>query len=305
MLHPALVVLWMGAFGVPNPAAAQDDPVLATYQRQGLRYEAAEDAYQAALTARRVIQSDFDAQLDSVRIARASGDQAAFDRASERNMLLARELSRADRRVEATSDSLQVARREYLDAMDARVTALLERQDSATTRDEAQRISALLADLRNQYRELESSSDIFTPQALVLTGVLAYNPTDTPSRLRQKVELATRRIEEMQARIAEADDRIEGIEQRIQLARQSDNFQSSLGRFDDIAVPVGAPGQSRSQGDQAVSDSTGVLTEPQSLEEQLRGWRELRGQLEEMLGSFLRLREELEAHIGADRPRRR
>lgn len=303
MLHPALVVLWMGVLGGLQPASAQLDPTLAELQRQELRYTAAEDAYQAAVTARRVIQADFDAQLDSVRLAR--GDQEAFDRISERNMLLARELSRMDRRVEEASDSLQAVRRNYLDAMDARVTVLLERQDSARTRDEAQRIGALIADLSNQYRELESSSDIFTPRALVFTGVLAYNPTDTPSRLRQKVELATRRIEEMQARIAEADDRIEGIEQRIRLARQSDNFQSSLGRFDDTSVPVGAPGQSRSQGDPAVSDSTGVLTEPQSLEEQLRGWQELRGQLEEMLESFVGLREELESHIGADRPRMR
>lgn len=281
------------------PAAAQQDPTLAELQRQERRYDAAEDAYQAALTARRVVQGDFDAQLDSVRLARASGDQEAFDRASERNMLLARELSRMDRRVEATSDSLEVVRRDYLGAMDARVTVLLERQDAATTRDEAQRIGALIADLYNQYRELEESSDILRPQALQLTGVLAYNPRDTPSRLRQKLELATRRIEEVQARIEEADDRIEGIEQRIRLARQSDNFQSALGRFGDTNVPVGPPGQSRSQGDPAVSDTTGVLTEPQSLEEQLAGWREYRVQLEQMLESFMEVREELESHIGA------
>ncbi len=299
MIHPAFVVLCLCAVpGSALPLPAQSDPTLEVLQQETLRYRAAEDAHQAAVTARQVVQSTFDATLDSVRAARATGDQEAFDRASERNMLLARDLSRMDRRVEETSEALKAARRQLLEAMDARVGVLLERQDQATTPAEAERVGALIADLYHQYRELEESSDILTPQPVVFAGRLSYTPRDTPSRLSQKLELATRRIEEIGDRITEADERIRGIQDRIRLARQSDNFQSSLGRFDDTAVPVGAAGQRRTAGDPAVTDSTGVRTEPQSLEMQLEGWRELKVQLEAMLESLIVVRDELLLHVG-------
>lgn len=299
VLNPAFVVAWLGVLLATLPLVAQQDPTLDDLQFQTVRYRAAEDAYQAALTAREVVQLSFDASLDSVRVARDGGNQEAFDRASEQNMLMARDLSRMDLRVEETSDSLQTARRDLLESMDSRVTVLLERQDSASTRGEAERIGALITDLYNQYRDLENSSEILTPKPVVLTGVLVYTPRDTPSRLSQKIELATRRIEDLQDRLDETDDRILGIEQRIRLARQSDNFQSSLGRFDDTNVPVGPPGQSRSQGDPAVTDSTGVRTQPQSLEDQLGDWQELKVQLEALLESMLAVREELRGHVGA------
>lgn len=299
MLNPALVVACLGVFFGVAPVAGQDDPTLTALVNQTLRYEAAEDAHQAALTARQVVQSDFDASLDSVRIARERRNQDAYDRASESNMLLARQLTQMDRRVEATLDSLQTARRDLLRAMDDRTTVLLRQQDEATTRAEAQRVGALIADLGNQYDELQRSSEILTPRPLAFSGVLTYSPRDPPSRLRQKIELATREIENVQSRITEADDRISGIEQRIRLARRSDDFQSSLGRFDDTRVPVGPPGQTRPQGDPTVSDSTGVRTQPQSLEEQLQGWLDLKEQLEQMLETFIAAREELQAHVGA------
>lgn len=298
-MNPAFIVACLGVLLGAAPLLGQDDPTLEVLLTRTLRYEAAEDAHQAALTARQVVQGTFDSSLDSVQIARTRGDQEAFDRASEQNMLLARELSRMDRRVEATSDTLQLARREVLNAMDARTTVLLERRDAANTRAEAQRVDALIQDLANQYYELEQSSDILTPQPLAFSGVLAYSPRDPPSRLAQKIELATREIEKLENRISEADDRIQGIEQRIRLARRSDDFQSSLGRFDDTRVPVGPPGQTRPQGDPAVTDSTGVRTQPQSLEEQLEGWQTLRRQLEGMLDAIVAAREELQAHIGA------
>lgn len=298
MIHPAFFVLCVSATLAAFPLYAQPDPTLDALQQQTLRHRAAEDAHQAALTARQVVQASFDATLDSVRVARASGDQEAFDRASERNMLLARDLSRMDRRVEETSDSLKAARRTLLQALDDRVGVLLEQQDDAATRTEAEEAGALIADLYNQYRELEESSDILTPQPVVFSGRLAYTPRDTPSRLSQKLELATRRIEEVEDRISEADDRIRGIRDRIRLARQSENFQSSLGRFDDTSVPVGAAGQRRTSGDPTVADSTGVRTEPQSLELQLEGWQELKVQLEAMLDNLVTVRDELLLHVG-------
>lgn len=308
VIHPALVVLCMGllaGFAVPSTASAQD-PTLAQLNEQELRYRAAQDEYEAALSARLVVESDWEAALDSVQAARLASDQEALNRASERHMLVARDLTRMDRRVQQASDSLAAVRAAYLEAMDARLGVLLERQDAAVTRAEAERYQALIEDLGNQYRELEASSDILTPRPLVPQGVLAYNPRDTPSRLRNKIEVATRRIELVQARIAEADDRIEGLEQRIRLQRQQENFRTTLGRFDDTRVPVGPPGQSRSQGDRAVSDSTGVRTAPETLEDQLEGWRTLRSQLETLLERWLEVRDELASHLGeGDRPTRR
>jgi FtsZ-binding cell division protein ZapB len=290
---------------VPSAASAQADTSLAELNAQELRYRAAQIAYDAALAARLVVEADWEAALDSVQAARQATDQEAYDRASERHMLLARDLTRMDRRVQQASDSLGAVRSDYLQAMDVRLGVLLELQDSAATRIEAERYEALIEDLGNQYRELEASSDILTPRPLVPQGVLAYNPRDTPSRLRNKIEVATRRIELVQAGIDEADDRIESIQQRIRLQRQQENFRSTLGRFDDTSVPVGPPGQSRSQGEQAVSDSTGVRTAPETLEDQLEGWQTLRSQLESLLTQFMEVRDELQSHLGASGSSRR
>ncbi|MBT8402246.1 MAG: hypothetical protein KJP18_00215, partial [Gemmatimonadetes bacterium] len=312
VLHPALVVLWMGLAGlsvVPAPTAAQD-PALAQQDQatliqlndQELRHRAAVLAYEQALAARLVVEAQWEAALDSVQIARQSGDQAAYDGASERHMLLARDLTRMDRRVQQVGDSLEAVRSDYLEAMDARLGVLLELQDSALTRADVQRFDLLIADLGNQFRELEASSDVLTPRPLVMQGVLVYSPRDTPSRLRNKIEIANRRIDQVQAGIEEADGRIGGIEQRIRLERQQDNFRSTLGRFDDTRVPVGPPGQSRSQGEQTVSDTTGIRTIPETLDAQLEGWRTLRGQLESMLQRLESVRDELESHLGESPP---
>jgi len=234
-----------------------------------------------------------------VQAARQGSDQEAYDRASERHMLLAQDLTRMDRRVQQASDSLQAARSDYLQAMDARLGVLLEQQDSATTLRQAEGYQALIEDLENEYRDLEASSEVLVPQLLVPQGVLAYNPRDTPSRLRNKIEVATRRIEVVQTAIDEADDRIAGLERRQRLQRQQENFLSPLGRFDDTRIPVGPPGESRSQGQAAVSDSTGVRTAPQSLDDQLEAWQTLRSQLEIRLGVLIRMREELSLYLGS------
>lgn len=278
---------------------AQEDPTRAELNRQELRYQAASDAYEAALTARLVVEAEWEAALDSVQVARQGSDQAVYDRASERHMLLAQDLTRMDRRVQQASDSLQAARSDYLQAMDARLGVLLELQDSADSRQEVANFQALIDDLENEYRSLEASSDDLVPQLLVSQGVLAYNPRDTPARLRNKIEVATRRIEVVQAAIDEADDRIEGLENRQRLQRQQENFLSPLGRFDDTRIPVGPPGQSRSQGQGAVADSTGVRTAPQSIEDQLEAWQTLRGQLETRLEILMRMRDELSSYLGS------
>jgi hypothetical protein len=296
---PALVVLCVGVFFAPNPVLAQDDATRAALILQELRYQAARDAYDASLTARLVVESEWEAALDSVQAARQGSDQAAYDRASERHMLLAQDLTRMDRRVQQASDSLEAARSDYLQAMDARLGVLLELQDSAGSRLESQRYQALIEDLENEYRALEASSEILVPELLVSQGVLAYNPRDTPSRLRNKIEVATRRIEVVQIAIDEADDRIEGLERRQRLQRQQENFLSPLGRFDDTRIPVGPPGQSRSQGQGAVSDSTGVRTAPQSLDDQLEAWQALRSQLETRLAVLMRMRDELSSYLGS------
>ena len=299
MFNPALVVLCVGFFGAPNPALAQNDATRAELNRQELRYQAARDAYDASLTARLVVEAEWEAALDSVQVARQGSNQDAYDRASERHMLLAQDLTRMDRRVQQASDSLQAARSDYLQAMDARLGVLLELQDSARTRVEAENYQALIEDLENEYRSLEGTIETLVPQLLVSQGVLAYNPRDTPSRLRNKIEVATRRIEAVQTAIDEADDRIKGLEQRQRLQRQQENFLSPLGRFDDTRVPVGPPGESRSQGQGAVSDSTGVRTGPETLDDQLEAWQTLRSQLETRLQVLMRMRDELSSYLGS------
>ncbi len=284
--------------------AGQVDSTLAALNEQSLRYRAAEQAYQAALAARVVVQADFDAALAAVDVARRGSDQEAWDRASERAMLQAQDLQRMDRRVQEALDSLADARALYLNAMNDRLTVLLELHDAAATRPEAERIAALVLDLQNQYESLERSTNVLMPQPVSFTGALMYNPRDTPSRLSYKIELANRRIEEMQARIVEADERIKLIGDRIRLRRQSENFNSTLGRFDDTSVPVGPPGQSRSQGQDAVSDSTGVRTLPQTLEDQLEGWTTLRRELESLLQSLIDARAVLRSHLGPPDDRR-
>ena len=48
-----------------------------------------------------------------------------------------------------------------------------------------------------------------------------------------------------------------------------------------------------------MSDSTGVRTAPQSLDDQLEAWQTLRSQLEIRLGVLMRMREELSSYLGS------
>ncbi len=273
---PTAFVLALGVgLAWSHPSSAQSkSPSLAALE---LQYQAAVESYEAALAARQVVESQWRAALDSVSLARNSGDQPRFDQASSAFLLRSDEFDRLDARVQEAGLSVAQYRADLLSAIESEVEQLAARAGGSTDADLRTSLATLARDLQNQYRDLlAEQNENLIPTPVFYPGSLAYNPRDTPDLLQAKAQLVERRIASVQAQLAESDDRINDLERLNRLRRQQGNFNAPLDRFGDVQLPVVTGGQGTGQVE-VVGDSTGL--QPPSLEEQLASWRLQKAQL--------------------------
>lgn len=242
-----------------------------------LEYQAAVESYEAALAARQVVESQWRAALDSVSLARNSGDQPRFDQASSAFLRRSDEFDRLDARVQETSRNLAQYRDALLSAIENEVEQLVAQAGGSTDANLRASLAALARDLQNQYRDLlAQQNENLIPTPVFYPGSLAYNPRDTPDLLQAKAQLVERRIASVQEQLNESEERINDLERLIRLRRQQGNFNAPLDRFGDVQLPVVTGGQGTGQVE-VVGDSTGL--QPLSLEEQLASWRLQKAQL--------------------------
>lgn len=268
-----LIVLTLAGFGLgARSAGAQQTEAEVNLAALELEYEAAMQSYAAALAARRVVESEWRAALDSVTAARASGERALLDQASAEFLARTSEFDRLDERVRDAQLRLTAQRERLLEALEQRSTELVEEADAESSAARRAELFTRVRDLQLQFgevfRQAEGSLD---PTPVFYPGSLAYNPRDTPDLLRAKTQLIERRIEAVSTQIDEASERIDDLERQIRLRRQQENFNAPLDRFGDVQLPVVTGSTEAADASEALSDSLGAR--PPSLDEQLEHWR--------------------------------
>lgn len=200
-------------------------------------YRAAENAYNAVLSARDLERDLLDDALDEVTEARQSGDQARYERALAIYQDRARDLEQSNRELADAASRLDEARRSYLESVLDELDELYEelpQAPNARARDLiGRRIDILLADANQLERPIDPADDPFP--------AINIEPGDTPDEIRAKADLLERYAAGYDLLVLDIDAQIELVEQRQRHARMVRDFGADLSRFGDLRVPVGRP----------------------------------------------------------------
>ncbi|TVR63409.1 MAG: hypothetical protein EA422_09435 [Gemmatimonadales bacterium] len=227
--------LLSGAF-VPGggEALAQEPQVVAE-----AAWSEALASYREILEARDAALRTHDILMDRQEEARRSGDDARARDAMRqvhdqgiRVMLLEQQLRMA-------ADALQAAGRAYLAALEVREEELLDALGSAILPMTRTRLQSQIAELRQEYREVERESG--TPQVGELRPLpdVVVDRRDGPEELRGKAGLLENRAAEYDSVIAGLEREISTRERRLQLERGREDLMAGISRFDDAALTGG------------------------------------------------------------------
>jgi len=215
--------------------------------------------YREVLEARDAALRTHDVLMDRQEEARRLDDDARARDAMRqvhdqgiRVMLLEQQLRIA-------ADALRAAGRAYLVALDAREDELLDALGSAILPMTRTRLQSQLAELRQEYREVERESG--TPQVGELRPLpdVVVDRRDGPEELRGKAGLLENRAAEYEAVIAGLEREITTRERRLQLERGREDLLAGISRFDDAALTGGGISRSGTEVRPTSLDSVGEV----------------------------------------------
>jgi hypothetical protein len=268
------VAMAVATLGSARPAAGQSTEEVLVQRR--LEYQAAKDAYEAARSAFSVVERQFSAALEQVGRARRAGDDAALEDAYALAQDRSAPYSSQEERVNEARQRVAEARRALIDVITVRLGELFDRMDQATSAQERNELDALWRDLRNEQEELEDEQGGGLTLTPVVLPEITFDPRDGPEELEAKAQLLDRRAAVADTIIADVDDRIDALNERLRIERQRRDFLANADRFDDTRVPVVS---SEGAGERpAAADST-VANRPVTLEERLQALQGYREQL--------------------------
>lgn len=252
--------------GAPAGATAQITEAMVAQRRLELR--AARSAYDAALGAFNVVDRQWSAALEEVNAARRSGDTGRLERAYA--LAQDRSVPRRDqeKRLEEAGAALVRVRDALIDALVARLEALVREMDATPNPQQRAQLNALYLDHQNELQALETeAAETFRLEPVVMPEI-TFDPRDGREELLAKAELFERRAVVVDSLIGRTEREIQSLSDRLRTQRQRRDFLAGAERFDDTRVPVvvGMPTGDRRAG----GDSTVVGARPLTLEERIQ-----------------------------------
>lgn len=266
------VLLWL-----PGLLPAQEAPGSFDLVQLERRFEAAVSSCEAAVLARRVDQPTYETAVSQVMAAERSGDEAAQQAAYANFYETSQVIDERQRRVVEQCGRAEEVRRDYLGSLDSHRRGLEEQLAEAGSPARESRIRALLADIDNRYQELEDEQGGIEVQ-LVMRPIIQISQTDTPDAVEQKAAYLLRLIEMADSLIVGLDEDIERLESRIRRRRGVENFETGVGRFDQLRTPVGSGAGEDDSRSPTANDSTDIGSLP--LESRLSAIRDAKLQVE-------------------------
>lgn len=273
-----------------------------TVEEREAEYRIAVGAHDLALQRLSLAEQRWFDAAEEFAAARAAGDQERAEQARARAQPLALELQSARRRAEDTAEAVDSARIALMEAIDARLDSLVAQMEETTEPDERQALAIRIADLNNQYNELErEGEEPLVPQFANLPEIL-FDPRDGPAELRLKAEMADQRAAQANAFMEEADRQISELQERLRRNRDLQDLLAGIERFGDIQTPVGVRTRrtTEQEGVEAQADTL-AAAEPLTLEERIEQLESLREQAEEYRDQMRALAERFRRRIGGVR----
>lgn len=262
-----------------TPLSGQQQSTGQTLDERRLEYRAAQDAYQAALSALRVLDRQFQLALNDVARARTSGDDSELERAFAQAHDRAIPYGAQEERVREQRARLATARRALIEILAIRLDQLIEEMNDASSSAERAQLNAIWNDLDHEMRDLEGESETGLRIDPTVMPEITFDPRDVPAERIFKAEILERRAASIDTTIQGVDREIKILNDRIRMQRQQADLMAGVTRFGDTQLPVttGPPAGEREL--PAAADSVAARSEPVNLEAQLERLRETREQL--------------------------
>jgi len=262
-----------------GPLAGQEQTTEQALNARRLEYDAAKTSYEAARSALRVLDDQFQFALNEVDRARRSGDEGALDRAYALAHDRAIPYGAQEERVQQQHARLVTSRRALIEILAIRLDQLIEDMNDASSSAERAELNAFWNDLDHEMRDLESESESGLRIDPTVMPDIAFDPRDGVAERRFKAEILERRAASIDTTIVDVDRQIKVLNDRIRMQRQRADLMAGVTRFGDTQLPVttGPPVGDRDL--PAAADSVSARSEPVSLEAQLERLRETREQL--------------------------
>lgn len=284
----AAVVFFGAGLGAPAAAVAQ-----ANIQQVRLDHRAALSAADAAGFAFEAQDRRWTEAMDSIKAARARGDEDGLARAWARAEALQADRGSAIDRYEKMTREAQEAGVLLATVLDSEINRLVVAADTAGAAT-FQSISALVLDLEFERDRLERESTTAV-QAVALASI-TIDPPDGPEDIIAKAQLLERRADQAEDLISLIDEELRTLRNRERLERSRRDNRSARERFDDTRLPTGTSSRSNmaeAREGVAASDSTAVQR-PRTVEERIRG-------LENLRAGYVRDRDQLRARAASFR----
>jgi len=241
-------------------------------------YRAARDDVEARVSARSVVENEWQAVLDSIDAANERGDDGARDEA----YLIAqtRAISRDEqiRLEEEARERLDVARANLRAALLREISELETAYDTASA-VRAEELDAIIEGYEREIRQLELEREL--PRVATVARI-TIESIDRPEDICVKASVLALRADQLEETLAELSTRINELERRLRQQQRRADARTLRERFDDVRVPVGGSAQSGTGGGSssiAATDSLGIR-QPQTLEEEIQLLETVRAETE-------------------------
>lgn len=230
LVRVALLLLSVGVVPVLHGQSAGD---LASRE---VEFEAAFREFQGAEAAYRAARIRYDQASALVQRAEGPERAAALSRAFD----LSQELQQLDRRLRGTAESLNQARRLYVEALDRRIDRLTaDLAQGALPSADREGILALVQDLNNRLADLDSTPPVDDARIARLALPVLFDTRDTPDELLTKAGQLDLNADLLDRTIAVIDERIGELRARLRRNNVLRDFGANVDRFGGSRLPVG------------------------------------------------------------------
>jgi len=260
------------AFVINEAAAAQSTQEFLGELR--LEYQGAVSVHDAAQTALRVIDRQFNAALLRIENARRTGDDAGRSLALSAAQARTVPLADARNRVDVAADSLRTARQSLINVLIVRQVELIALADAASSAQERREFDNLLRVVSNELAARENDVENDVSLDPVAMPDIEFDLRDGPTELLGKAEILEVTAARVDTLILSIDAEITQLEGRRDMERRRRDFLAGTGRFGDLQPPTGTT-SGADPGVQA-TDSTAAGGRPISLEERIVAKRDYR-----------------------------
>ena len=258
---------------VPAPVQAQ-----ASLEDLRAAYRAARDNLDARLSARSVVENQWQAVLDSIDAATDRDDEAARDRAYLIAQVRSEERDEQIRLEEEAREQLRIARANLRSALLRQINELSSAYDTASV-SRAEQLDALMEGYEQELLQLGREQEI---PRVARVARITIEPIDRPVDICAKATLLSLRADQIGEIVQNTEFRIDELERRLRIQRTREDNRNLRERFDDVRVPVGGSAQSGTEGGNTsitAADSLGIR-QPQTLEEEIQVFRTVLSQTE-------------------------